>query len=111
MYAGLGRFAALHRVKPDEDEAPADTSLNTDPDLYSIDFSKEGTLKGRSGFWVPVTHVRRFHFSGPVYNLETSDGCYLVSNALVHNCLYKVRIPRNEKNQRIGRKRGEDELK
>lgn len=111
MYAGMGRFVALYRVKPDEDCAPPDTSLNTDSSLYSIDLSKGGTLKGRSGFWVPVTHVSRLHFSGPVYNLETSDGSYLVSNALVHNCLYKVRIPRNEKNQRTGRKRGEGDLK
>lgn len=34
----------------------------------------------------PITAVTPHHYSGPVYNLETSDHTYLVSNATVHNC-------------------------
>jgi len=30
--------------------------------------------------------LARSHYSGPVHNLGTQDGTYLVSNAVVHNC-------------------------
>ena len=35
---------------------------------------------------VPIRKIEIKHYNGNVYNLETSDGTFLVSNAVVHNC-------------------------
>ena len=37
-------------------------------------------------YLAPVRSVEFFHYKGDVMNIETSDGTYLVSNAVVHNC-------------------------
>ena len=34
----------------------------------------------------PIRSVRRESYAGRVYNMETADNTYLVSNAIVHNC-------------------------
>jgi len=36
--------------------------------------------------YTPVRRVERIQYSGPVHNLATQDGTYLISNAVVHNC-------------------------
>jgi pyruvate dehydrogenase E1 component alpha subunit len=38
---------------------------------------------------VPVTELRKARYEGDVYNLETKDHTYAVSNAVVHNCWHK----------------------
>lgn len=35
---------------------------------------------------VPVLDIKKEHYRGKVYNIETDDNTYLVSNAIVHNC-------------------------
>lgn len=35
---------------------------------------------------ITVTEVRRFHYSGPVYNFETANGLILAENIVTHNC-------------------------
>ena len=37
-------------------------------------------------FYVPIRKIERTPYRGPVYNLETSDHTYLLSNAVSHNC-------------------------
>jgi Fe-S cluster assembly protein SufB len=37
-------------------------------------------------FYVPVRKIEWVPYRGPVYNLETSDHTYLLSNAVSHNC-------------------------
>ena len=34
----------------------------------------------------PVKNITKEEYNGNVYNLETEDQTYLVSNAIVHNC-------------------------
>jgi intein/homing endonuclease len=38
------------------------------------------------GILAPVREIENVAFKGQVYNLETTDNTYLVSNAVVHNC-------------------------
>jgi intein/homing endonuclease len=38
------------------------------------------------GILTPIRSVESVRFKGRVYNLETGDNTYLVSNAVVHNC-------------------------
>jgi hypothetical protein len=38
------------------------------------------------GILTPIRDIESFPFSGKVYNVETTDNTYLVSNAVVHNC-------------------------
>jgi hypothetical protein len=48
---------------------------------------KRQAVKSVGGFlFTPVRAIGRSHYSGPVHNLGTQDGTYLVSNAVVHNC-------------------------
>lgn len=35
---------------------------------------------------VTVTHIRRFHYSGPVYNFESTNGLLISDNIITHNC-------------------------
>jgi NADH-quinone oxidoreductase B subunit len=39
---------------------------------------------------VPIRSITEVNYSGFVYNLETADNTYLVSNAVVHNCSVEV---------------------
>jgi TPP-dependent pyruvate/acetoin dehydrogenase alpha subunit len=41
----------------------------------------------------PVDRVEEVRYSGEVFNLETEDNTYLVSNAVVHNCWHKQGQP------------------
>jgi intein/homing endonuclease len=36
--------------------------------------------------YVPIISIESTHFNGMVYNIETDDHSYIVSNAVVHNC-------------------------
>jgi intein/homing endonuclease len=36
--------------------------------------------------YVPISKIKTEHYDGIVYNIETEDNTYLVSNAIVHNC-------------------------
>ena len=39
---------------------------------------------------VPIEEMSKTTYTGPVYNLETSDNTYLVNNAVVHNCGFRL---------------------
>lgn len=42
-------------------------------------------------YWlVRVGSVEKYHYTGKVYNIETKEHNYLVSNAVVHNCDYAI---------------------
>jgi len=44
-------------------------------------------LVSANAILTPVRSVETGRFRGTVYNLETTDNTYLVSNVVVHNCL------------------------
>jgi hypothetical protein len=37
-------------------------------------------------YYLPVKTIKKTRYSGLVYNLETQDHTFLVSNAVTHNC-------------------------
>jgi hypothetical protein len=49
--------------------------------------TKMNRLHGKY-FYVPVRRVSTLPYVGQVFNIETSDHTFLVSNAIVHNCDY-----------------------
>jgi len=64
-------------------------------DLYTIGSSRNGEYthaKVIDGFIAfPITSISTKDYTGSVYNLETDDSTYLVSNAVVHNCRRELR--------------------
>ncbi len=58
-----------------------------------------GKQKARMGELValsPIHKVDRVPYEGSVFNIETEDNTYLVSNAVVHNCYLEVRVSNTE---------------
>jgi hypothetical protein len=52
-----------------------------------IEHGRRQAIKSVGDFlYTPVRRVEIIQYSGPVHNLATHDGTYLVSNAVVHNC-------------------------
>jgi hypothetical protein len=49
----------------------------------------------------PVDRVEEIQYSGKVFNLETEDNTYLVSNAVVHNCWHKQGQPDSRTKEEI----------
>ena len=45
-----------------------------------------------NNYLVPITKVTQEQFIGKVYNVETEDHTYTVSNALVHNCDFAINL-------------------
>jgi len=61
-------------------------------DLYAIDYSTTGsnqcfTKHIEKYFFHPIRRIDVNEYDGPVHNIETTDNTYLVSNAVVHNCV------------------------
>jgi site-specific DNA-cytosine methylase len=44
---------------------------------------------------VPIQKIEREVYKGRVYNIETTDNLYLVSNLVVHNCERLQTLPDN----------------
>jgi Fe-S cluster assembly protein SufB len=56
---------------------------------YDVRCSTDAAVQARMDdrfLYVPVRKIERARYVGPVYNLETSDHTYLISNAVSHNC-------------------------
>jgi hypothetical protein len=59
---------------------------------YVVSYPLESNVRRRKVHFLgekilsPVLHVTTLTYDGNVHNLETTDGTYLVSNAVVHNC-------------------------
>ncbi|MHB1867669.1 MAG: hypothetical protein ACYCPP_01840 [Nitrososphaerales archaeon] len=61
-------------------------------DVFIIDYSTTGsnicrTKESGRFFFHPVRKIDVNQYDGPVHNIETSDNSFLVSNAIVHNCV------------------------
>jgi len=49
--------------------------------------SRKTHVKFNESFmFVPIRKIEKINYKGEVYNLETSDHSYIVSNAITHNC-------------------------
>ena len=56
---------------------------------YVLSYSNHGTFNKVFDDHIayPIRKLERTEYKGNVYNVETTDNTYLVSNAVVHNCL------------------------
>jgi len=85
LYARLGYFLQVYAKRErDCDEADFNATyimmlLEPNPKNAEFRVSNEYIL-------TPIIDVENIPYWGLVYNLETSDNTYLVSNAVVHNC-------------------------
>jgi intein/homing endonuclease len=89
LAARLGLFLSVSKVKSDPgliDGRPirggSDKYIMESRPRSNQSFAKVTNL----GILAPVREVETSTFKGQVYNLETTDNTYLVSNAVVHNC-------------------------
>ena len=90
-YARLGVFVSLSS-RPPRDARFGDRVYRCKT-AYAGLFYPEGK-DGRTGtykenpdyFFVPISGIGSFYYSGEVWNMTTEDNSYLVSNAVVHNC-------------------------
>jgi len=83
FYARLGCFLQICEEK-DGDESNSNITyimMLLKPDQKNVEFHVLNKC-----ILVPIVKVESVPYSGLVYNLETSDSTYLVSNAVVHNC-------------------------
>lgn len=47
-------------------------------------------LEDEDYFYLPIRSNKRVSYKGKVHNIETTSHTYVVSNAVVHNCAYKI---------------------
>jgi intein/homing endonuclease len=91
-YGRLGTFISLRRVNEESDGYVLGRRVHFREKYKGLWCSDSRATRrkriqtGEMAFYLPVKEVSRMHYSGPVYNLETTDHTYLVSNAIVHNC-------------------------
>jgi intein/homing endonuclease len=61
--------------------------LGSKDDIFNKPLIREEYSEDDEYFYIPIVSVTRDNYSGLVYNLETENETYLVSNAVVHNCV------------------------
>lgn len=76
LLIGLGSQLNTFASKPLLD------GLALNPDFYSQLITTHSGLV----FADEVTHIRRFHYSGPVYDLETVPGHFIAGGVVSYNC-------------------------
>ncbi len=82
-YARLGVFAALSVEKERIDSRG--TKHRT---AYRLKIGRNKAAKVTDDYvYVPVRSITESQYEGQVHNIETTDNTYLVSNAVVHNCV------------------------
>ncbi len=90
-YARLGRWASICQKKSEYEEEIMNRKCRVHV-KYAISYPLEPNLKRRKVHFVedsilsPIRKVEKLTYDGTVHNVNTSDGTYLVSNAIVHNC-------------------------
>lgn len=85
LYARLGIFLHVSYKRPREDLFQGRKVYRHES--YALYHSTKSQAKIFDNFIVtPIRKLNSRVYEGDVYNLETDDNTYLVSNALVHNC-------------------------
>jgi len=90
LAARLGLFLSISKVKSGSsliDGRPIKGGSDGKYVMESRPRSNQSFAKvTKLGILAPVREIETIAFKGQVYNLETADNTYLVSNAVVHNC-------------------------
>jgi len=58
-------------------------------DKFDVRCNQSGKIHAKfdeNFMFVPIRKIEKINYKGKVYNLETSDHSYIVSNAITHNC-------------------------
>ena len=96
-YARLGIFAGI-KIQHEEGGYEIEGRIVHQREAYAVGFVEEPrhTRARRAGdlFYLPIRRVIREKRLTTVYNVQTSDGTYLVNNVIVHNCY--TRLPMAE---------------
>jgi hypothetical protein len=97
LCARLGLFLQIHEKKTQPTTMIEGRLVNQKPVFQlrlSLSHARNKRVRKRSSmFMSPVWRIENRFYRGMVNNLETDDHTYLVSNAVVHNCLYGFRVP------------------
>jgi hypothetical protein len=90
MSARLGLHLAIHRVDKNRTGVILGRRVRVHEKFQIRGQIEEGERRAIKSFGefllTPVRRIERYQYAGPVHNLSTGDGTYLVSNAVVHNC-------------------------
>ncbi len=96
-YARLGKFAYISISKRNGKKGIIEGREVNMHDAYSVTYVKEFVLKNESGrrhiitedaILVPIIEIKKEHYTGKVYNIETTQEEYLANNIVSHNCFF-----------------------
>lgn len=97
LFTRLNRFAKIHvrhtrESKINGRRIPSSVLyevrlLGSMEDMFKRPPIREEYFEDDDYFYIPIISVTKSNYSGPVYNLETENETYLVSNVVVHNCV------------------------
>jgi DNA modification methylase/intein/homing endonuclease len=95
LFARLGVFAHITEVKRKREVIFPSGKKAWQRNAYHISYYPEGNIRKAYRIFpnyiaVPLRKKKVIPFQGYVYNLETSDGTFLASNVIVHNCLMGI---------------------
>jgi len=90
MYARLGIVTSLRKVSDEGEEIILGRRVHTHT-KYSLNYypNSKGNFNCRvfdNHILMPVRKVETVDYEGPICNITTTSGTYLVSNAVTHNC-------------------------
>jgi intein/homing endonuclease len=90
LAARLGSFVTISRVESGSSVVDGREIRGNPNGKYVLEMRPRGSQSFAKvtelGILTPVRSVRSLAYDGRVYNIETADNTYLVSNAVVHNC-------------------------
>src|SRR5487761_751060 len=90
-YARLGIWASICVIKSSNEQFIMGRKCSVHA-KYVVSYPLEPNVKRRKVRFLedkvlcPIRNIRKMMYEGKVHNLGTTDGTYLVSNAVVHNC-------------------------
>ena len=90
LAARLGEFVSICRSESGSSVIKGRQVKGNPDGKYVLELRPRGTQSfakvSSLGILTPIRKIESVQFKGKVYNLETGDNTYLVSNAVVHNC-------------------------
>ena len=88
LFGRLGIFVSIAERKSNGKGIIQGRTVNL-KNIFVISYSTHGSYSKifDDHIATPIRQIERAEYAGNVYNVETTDNTYLVSNAVVHNCL------------------------
>ena len=95
--ARLGVFSSIYKSNPSKQIMGRDVNAR---ERYHVVYVTKNKYNVRYKVYekyiaVPIQKIEREVYKGRVYNIETTDNLYLVSNLVVHNCERLQTLPDN----------------